>query len=433
MQIIILIFLAIIVILYSIYYKINVFDFIFFSGLIIFLVAQWGFFPAARFLFLFSVALLSSILVYKIGFPKNRIAIGLFLLSIYSIATSFLSYHQMISALKSISLLLLAGFLFFVPAAIQMIHPEIGTRAYILRMYLYYGMGIVITNGIYFFVDPSSSNEYFSGSSFYNERFRGYFVNPNDLAAFYGIYFVPIFWFRIEKHKMGMEKLGFLLLFSLAVIQLIATQSRAGILACIVALCIFILGKLKGFFRAMIIFIIAIVFAGVYLENPNDNFIRNFIFRNEIYFDGSGRFPVWAETLDKIMEKPVFGGGLGVSGTQQKEERLLFSSDTYTIQKGNSYLGALEELGLVGNAILFGALLIPILRLSWKGLLSDKLKNDKKNLIIIAVVAGGLVNAMFEAWLLSVGNFLAFSFWMFASLLVHPKRDSFGGEKVKNF
>jgi len=169
MQIILLISLGIVNFLYFLYCKIRVFDIIFFSGPIIFLVAQWGFFPPARFVFLFSVALLSSILVVKIGLPKNRIAIGLCLLSIYSISTSFLSYYQMISALKGISLFLLAGFLLFVPAAIQMIHPQIGTRTYILRMYLFYGAGIVITNGIYFFVDPSSSNEYFSGSSFYNE------------------------------------------------------------------------------------------------------------------------------------------------------------------------------------------------------------------------------------------------------------------------
>ena len=427
MQIILLISLGIVNFLYFLYCKIRVFDIIFFSGPIIFLVAQWGFFPPARFVFLFSVALLSSILVVKIGLPKNRIAIGLCLLSIYSISTSFLSYYQMISALKGISLFLLAGFLLFVPAAIQMIHPQIGTRTYILRMYLFYGAGIVITNGIYFFVDPSSSNEYFSGSSFYNERFRGYFVNPNDLAAFYGIYFVPIFWFIIEKKKILFEKLGLFLLFFLAIIQLIATQSRAGIISCIVALCIFIFGNLKGFLRAMSIFTIIIVFTGFYAENPNDNFIRNFIFRNEIYFDGSGRIPVWEETFDKIMEKPVFGGGLGVSRTQQKEEMLQFNSDIYTIQKGNSYLGALEELGLVGIAILFGALLIPILKLSWKGLLSNQINNDKNNLLIIAVVAGGLVNAMFEAWLLSVGNFLAFSFWMFASLLLNSKRDSIEG------
>jgi O-antigen ligase len=388
-------------------------------------------FAIGRFVYLLLLGLLSASLVLKQGLAKNPVAFGLGLVGIYSIATSFFSYYPIISSLKGISLLLLGGFLFFVPPAIERLHPGVSSKEYILRMFLYFAVIIVISNGIYYFVNPSTSNDYFSGTSFMNERFRGYFINPNDLAALYGIFFLPILWHEMRKQKTRLARLLLLLIFILTAIELFATGSRAGILAGIVALCILIFGQMRWLSRAMIISIIGVILFGAYVENPENNFARKFIYRNEVTLEGSGRLPVWIETWNKFLDKPVFGCGLGVTGTHSRGKSLTFSSEGYTIEKGNSYLGALEELGLVGVAILLWTLFFPILRVCWKGFNEVKLPSDRSNIVLIAIVIAGLVNATFEAWLLSVGNFLTFSFWIFASLLVDMEKNfSYGMEEL---
>jgi O-antigen ligase len=305
-----------------------------------------------RFVYLFLLGLLSALLVQKQKLGRNPVALGLGLVACYSIATSFLSYYPMISLLKGISLLLLAGFLLFVPPAIERLHPHIGAKEYMLRMYLYFAIIIVLSNAIYYFINPSSSDDLsgiYSGTSLLAGRFRGWFLNPNTIGAMHGIFFVPILWSEVVKHKMGPARIGLLVTFLIAAVELLASQSRAGILAGIVSLLVLILGRKKWAPRVMILGMIGLMTLAIYVNDPENNLIRNFIYRNEVTLEGSGRLPVWTATWNRFLAHPVFGSGLGVANTasdmESKEsmEGIVFSSQGYTIEKGNSYLGALEE------------------------------------------------------------------------------------------
>jgi O-antigen ligase len=389
------------------------YDFLLWACPLVFLFAQFQItaFDLTRWLILLLLGLLSAYLIPKQKLA-NPVALGLGLLAFYSAVTSGLSYYPTVSLLKSISLLLLAGFLFFVPPAIQLLHPRMGAKEYMLRMYLYMAIMIVVSNAIFFLIRPSAS--------FLGGRFRGWFMNPNGIGAVYGIFFLPILGFEVGK-RGGFAKLGLLFTFLLAVLELFASQSRAGILAGVAALFILILGKKRWASRIAIMVMLGLVVLAIYLGNPENDLIRRFVYRDEVQLEGSGRLSIWIETWNRFLAKPLFGSGLGVASTGADVGGLIFNSYStlsgYTIEKGNSFLGALEELGLVGVTGLCVMLLIPILRACWNGLNSVDSSKDGSNLVLIAIVAAGLIDAVVEAWLLSVGSFISLSFWIFASFI----------------
>jgi O-antigen ligase len=403
----------------------HLYDLFFYACPLVFLFAQFQIaaFDLARWVFLIFVILLSAYLNQKRRLAPNPVALGIGLIAVYAILTSPLSYYPTVSLQKGISLLLLAGFILFVSPIIRLLHPQTNASKYMLRMYLYFSIAIVVFNGIYYLVRPFSSNDFFSGSALLGGRFRGWFVNPNGIGAVYGIFLLPILWSEVSNHKTGLARLGLLFAFLLAAIQLLASQSRAGISAGTISLLVLVLGPKKWPSRMIIVTMLVLIVLTVYLDNPTDNLIRSFVYRDEVRFEGSGRLPVWVAVWGKFLANPVFGSGLGVADTGSDMRSLALNSLAYTIEKGNSYLGALEELGLVGVTLLTAALLLPILKACWKELNAVNRTRDKSNLVLAAIVVAGLANAMFEAWLLSVGSFLGLSFWMFASLLLYAESD----------
>jgi hypothetical protein len=358
---------------------------------------------------------------------NNSVALGLGLIALYSMVTSIASYYPTVSLLKSISLLLLAGFLLFMPPVIQRFYPHIGIKKYILRMFLYLAIAIVLSNGIYYLIRPFSTIGFHSSGSLLGGRFRGWFVTPNGIGALYGIFFLPILGFEVGKHRTGVAKIGLIFVFLLATIQLLVSQSRAGILAGITSLLVLILGPKKWASRIMILGMLGLLIFSIYLFSPHDNLILRFIYRNELELIGSGRLPVWIATWKRFLARPLFGSGLGVADTGSVVDRLVFATGGYSIEKGNSYLAALEELGLVGVTVLITTILVPVLRACWRELNLKQVSSsqDKSNLVIVAIVTAGLVNATFEAWLLSAGGILGFSYWIIASLLFY------GGNNLK--
>jgi O-antigen ligase len=400
-----------------------VYDFLLYTCLGIFLIAQFpsAIIDLARWFSLPAVGLLFACLIWDQKLGQNPVAIGIGLVAIYTMATSFVSYYPTISYMKSVSLLLLAGFLLVVPPALQLLYPGVGAREHLLRMYMYFAVVIVISNAGYYFLMPGDSNDFLSGTSFLDGRFRGWFINPNDIAAVYGMFFVPILWYEISRNGTGTVRLGLFLTLLLAAIQLFASQSRAGISAGVVSLLVLTLGHRKGGARTIIVAMIGLVVLAMFISKPGDNLIISFIYRNETKLQGSGRFPVWAATWNRFLDKPFLGSGLGVANTGASVGGLAFTTGKFSIEKGNSYLGALEELGSVGIAILVIALLAPILRACWDGMSIANPPVEESNLVLIAIVAAGLVDALFEAWLLSVGSFLGLSFWVFASLLLYKR------------
>ncbi len=399
------------------------------AGPSIWLMSQFpvAVFGLARWLYLPLVAFLSAHVIRRKRLGRNPVAVGMGLLALYTMVTSFLSYYPTVSFLKSISLLLLAGFLLVVPPTLQLLYPDTKPKEHILRIYLYFAVAIVLSNCFWYFLRPGSSlasDGLFSGEAFLGDRFRGWFLNPNSVGLIYGVFFLPILWFEAGKHRMGPTKIGVILILLVAVVQLLASQSRAGTAAGIVSLFALVFGHRKWPSRVAIVVIMGLAVLVMFIGNPDDNLIIRFVTRGEAVIPGSGRFEVWTNTWNRLLDRPFLGTGLGVADTDATAGGLVFSTGTYTIEKGNSYLGALEELGLIGSAIMLTALLAPILKACWREITTESPLADSSMLLLTAIVLAGLVNAGFEAWLLSVGSFPTLSFWFFASLLL------FKGEEV---
>jgi O-antigen ligase len=310
----------------------------------------------------------------------------------------------------------------FTPAALQKLYPQLGARDYLLRLYLYFALGIVISNGIYYFISPGSSNSYFSGTSFYTGRFRGWFINPNDLASTLSVLCAPVLWYFIERQKSLLAKfgLGFVLLSMM--VEVFATQSRAGLLAAAVSLGILFLGRKKWLPRVLIIVLLVFVVSGIYFESPHDNIFRHFIYRNEESLQGSGRLFAWSAALNRFMTRPLFGSGLGISNPSGGVSGIVFSLRTYALQVANSYLSILEELGIIGFTLFILALFIPVLRRCWIEFNSFETPIDQSKLVFISSVCAGFFNVIFEGWLFSVGTLFCISLWTFASLILEKDK-----------
>jgi O-antigen ligase len=285
-------------------------------------------------------------------------------------------------------------------------------------MYLLLAVIIVVSSAVYYCVNPGSSNEYFSGTALMNDRFRGWFVNPNDLATLYGVFFLPILGFEIMRQRSGLVRLALLVVLVLAAIQLLATQSRAGIAAGLIALVVLYTGDLQWRSRILVLAVMVLLMTTIYFQNPQDNLVRDFAYRNEATLEGSGRLAYWASAWGRFLQRPILGAGMGVSDTGARVAVLAYSSEGYTLQKDNSYIAALEENGLVGCAILVTVLLLPLIRSCWKWFRASDRQQRRARLVFVAIVAAGLFNALFESWLLAVGNLFCLSFWTFAALLV---------------
>jgi O-antigen ligase len=291
-------------------------------------------------------------------------------------------------------------------------------RGYFLRLYLLLAVGNVLSNAIYYILNPTSSNSYFSGTALYNGRFRGWGVNPNDLASSLAMLYIPVLWYSIQTQRSKPAKYGLAVIFLIALVQLIATGSRAGILSGIIALLILLLGRRDWTSRVVIIFVITLALGTIYFANPTNNILKRFVYRNETTLQGSGRLTAWNRTIVQFKSRPVLGFGLGVSNPEGNISGLVFSLRSYALQVANSYLSILQELGMIGFTIFILMLFIPTLKGCWIEFSKFDCPIERSRLVFVASVCAGLFNVLFEGWLFSVGTLYCVSFWLFASFIV---------------
>ena len=398
--------------------KYSFYDFIFCNS---FLIFEFPFFhnvtSVMRFILLFLLGGVSAYLTRKEKVSKNPVALGLGLVALYSIGTSFWSFYPTISLLKGISILLMAVFLFFGPSALQLLHPGIGAKGFVIKVFFYFSIIIVISNALFFIIMP--------GSSFSDGRFYGWMGNPNNVGAIYGIFILPVLGYEFKRDRFGFARLAFMLTFLLAAIQLFASRSRAGLLAGLFSLLVLSFGQkkqVKKLSYLTIIGMLGFISLLVSLSNWENSLLRNLIYRNEVTLQGSGRLPAMAEVWNNFKSHLILGSGLGVADTGAKRKALVTSSSGFQTEKSNSYLAALEELGIVGCLILIMTLLLPICKACLRELSAHTFETDRLNLTLAAILIAGLVNTNFEAWLLSVGSFEGFYFWIVASLLFFEEK-----------
>jgi O-antigen ligase len=142
-------------------------------------------------------------------------------------------------------------------------------------------------------------------------------------------------------------------------------------------------------------------------------------------FDTSGRPQAWEGALEQAFERPVLGYGFGTEDRVFVDRFYRFNSSAVE----NSFLGTFLQLGAVG----LGLLLTLIAALAARGVHAlGRVARPERPVAAacLGVVATGLVLALTQSYLTSVGNPATTPFWLSAFMLaavVHREHGGIGG------
>jgi O-antigen ligase len=88
-------------------------------------------------------------------------------------------------------------------------------------------------------------------------------------------------------------------------------------------------------------------------------------------------------------------------------------------EKANAYIGAVEEVGLVGAACLWFSVAAALIA----GYRKSRRTGDPAIVALLMVVAAGALHINFEAWLTSIGSFEAFIFWASMGVMLYASAE----------
>lgn len=126
-------------------------------------------------------------------------------------------------------------------------------------------------------------------------------------------------------------------------------------------------------------------------------------------FGSSGRLDAWGGALRESVRRPVVGHGFGT-------EQAVFVDRYYRFVGSlpeNSYLGLALQLGIAGLVALGGLVIV----LARSGLRALGAPRRPFAVAGLGVLAAGLVAAVVQSYIYSVGNIAALAFWLPAFLL----------------
>jgi O-Antigen ligase len=250
------------------------------------------------------------------------------------------------------------------------------------------------------------------------------FGNPNSLGAVMGVVVVPVLLWGILSSTDRHLRFRRTLAFCLASYLLYFSVSRAGILACAVAVSVMCVALrrqhllIKGVAVLMFLVAIVAVVQPVRFDALITSFTEDVIYKGkpETGLLGSRKSP-WQETVEVIKRDKnyLFGVGFGTGAAQQQGATgaLMFRTSGGAVREhGNSYLALLEYVGLLG-IVPFVVLLLLVLRQIYLGCSRMWRTRDPAHYVVplVLVCIAGLVHAFFEDWLFAVGFHLTVFFW----------------------
>lgn len=126
----------------------------------------------------------------------------------------------------------------------------------------------------------------------------------------------------------------------------------------------------------------------------------------------SGRLQAWGQAIEQARERPLLGYGFGMEDRAFVDRSYLFVSSRVE----NSLVGMLLELGPLGVVLLVGSLAAPVA--AW-WFARDRLGPERRDVAAacVAVAAAGLVLAVPQSYLTSVGSPPTALLWLCVFLL----------------
>lgn len=265
---------------------------------------------------------------------------------------------------------------------------------------------------------------YFPQRSAYGHM-HSFLTFSGSLGAFLVLFGIPAVMYRLETARNREQWLLQLATLVLAVYIIYASGSRASAFGAILVLGIALLrwkglggGALqwKGLGGGAGLFAKVLIIIGAILLAPGEgDRLKAFLYK---YPTAGGvlesRIPYWQDTTAAFQKRLWLGAGFGVQ-EQLAGSELGFTSPTGFREQGSSYLGMLEELGILGATPLLVLLLITGLKNGWLLLRS----NDPLKLLLARGIIAGLVWGISCNYLLYLGG--AFSILFFFSVFLQER------------
>lgn len=274
---------------------------------------------------------------------------------------------------------------------------------------------------------------YLSALAYFVFRFE-VFDNPNSLGAVMGVVATPVLLWgtMVSEQPAVRQRRTFALL--LALLLLLSSYARAGITAAALSSILLCVGLRRyrllaqGLGMALLVGMLVITIRPLQHED-SDRFQDSESYASVFLYKGhrnagvlGSRKSAWDRTSDVIREHPWFGSGFGTSVTRAEvmdQGWILESAGSATREHGNSYLAITEWVGLLGVGPFFALILLIVMNIyrvwAWMRRTGSPLSAAVP---LAAMLAGGLVHAVFEDWLFAVGYYLCVFFWTLAFVLV---------------
>jgi O-antigen ligase len=247
--------------------------------------------------------------------------------------------------------------------------------------------------------------------------YAGPFGNQNMFGIF-SAFIIPyvLFHWRVEARRK-LDRWMDIILLAVSIIGLWLSNSRGGLLACLVAVATYFFvinmeSRLKITAAAICLVLGLLVFTDIQREVMR--FIRkDTVERAEVtglssQFYQERRYELWSSILPLYWEKKLNGYGFAMSHLLT----LPFSGNRYAARHAhNSYIELFGDLGLPGLILLL--LIIYLIAIRAIALIqrSGNYLQRNINAVFIAVFVSGTVNAFFESWMFSAGSILSLMFW----------------------
>jgi O-antigen ligase len=255
--------------------------------------------------------------------------------------------------------------------------------------------------------------------------------NPNSMGAIMGVVAVPVLFWGVLTVEGKTRHRRMIFAFMLSVGLLFYSQARAGILSAVITCCLtcVVLRRYRLIIQGVVAFVcmatlaVAVTPAQRSEDMPSrrdePSMLGNLLYkgREDVGLLQS-RLTPWDETISVIREHPWFGSGFGTSLTNSAEDIGTSQYSTVsaaTREHGNSYLAAMEGVGLLG--VVPFIVLVIMLGVKVSGVFSWLRQTGKLrhySVPVAMVLAAGLVHAGFEDWLFAVGYYLCVFFWVLA-------------------